>query len=77
MFAKNIGIEMSYTSGRDLQCALKIEKNEENNTCILPNQLYRLSHRIPSYRMSRDVKELGAFSYAPLILYKGIRCENI
>ena len=24
-----------------------------------------------------DVKEWGAFSYAPLILYKGIRYENI
>ena len=76
-FAEHVGIKVSYTSGRDLQCPLKIQKNEENNRCILPNQLYRVSHRILSYRMSRDVKEWSAFSYAPLILYKGIRSENI
>jgi len=55
----------------------KVKEWREHNTCILSNQLYTFSHRIPSYRMSRDVKEWGAFSYAPLILYKGIRCENL
>jgi len=55
-FTENLGIEVSYTSDRDLQRPLKTQKNEENNTCILPNQLCRLSHRIPSYRMSRDIK---------------------
>ena len=54
---ENVGIEVSYTSGRDLQRPLEIQKNEENNACILSNKLYRLSHRIPSYKTSRDVKE--------------------
>ena len=40
-----------------MQVCLKTQKNEENNTCILQNHLYRFSHRIPSYKMSRNVKE--------------------
>jgi len=36
---------------------LKTQQNEVNNTCILQYHLYRFSHRIPSYRMSRNVKE--------------------
>ena len=36
---------------------MKTQKNGEHNTCILPNQLYRLSHRIPSNRMGSDKKE--------------------
>jgi len=31
---------------------VKKSKNEENTTCIPANQLYRFSHRIPSYMMS-------------------------
>jgi len=36
---------------------LKTQKNEENNTCILHNQLYRFSHRIPSYKTHNDEQE--------------------
>ncbi|AES98890.1 hypothetical protein MTR_5g074170 [Medicago truncatula] len=32
-------------------------RQKKHNTCILQNQEYRLSHRIPSYKMSSDVKE--------------------
>ena len=46
---------MSYTSGKDLQHPLKIQKNEENTTHYSSKS--RLTHRIPSYKMSRDVKE--------------------
>jgi len=37
---------------KSLQDYLKTQKNEENTTCILPNQLYKFSHRIPLYEMS-------------------------
>jgi len=49
---------------------LKSQKNEENTTCILANQLYRFSHRIPSYKMSvmEENAPLGFFEFdhAPL-----------
>jgi len=41
-------------------CSISFENSKEwreHNTCILPNQLYRLSHRILSYKMSSDVNE--------------------
>jgi len=43
----------------------------EHNTCILPNQLYMFSHRISSYKMSRNVKEcisLHSFELNPITL---------
>ena len=69
----------------ELKCrilSVKIYKSvwklkRRDNTCILQNQLDKFSHRISSYKMSRNVKEWGAFPYVPLILYKGIRCENL
>jgi len=33
-FAENVGIEVSYTSGRDLLLFLKSQKNEENTTHV-------------------------------------------
>jgi len=33
-FAENISIKVSYTSGRDFQLSLKIQKNEENTTHV-------------------------------------------
>jgi hypothetical protein len=36
---------------------LKTQKNEENTFYILPNQLYMFSHRISSYKTSKDIKE--------------------
>jgi hypothetical protein len=57
MFAENIGTEVSYTYCKDLQRPLKTQKNGYNTCCILPNVLYKFSHQIPSYKMSRDVKE--------------------
>jgi len=56
-FTKNLGIEVSYNSSRDLQLSLKSQKNKENNKCILANQLYRFSHQIPSYKMSHHRKK--------------------
>jgi len=68
-FAENIGIEVSYTSGRDLKRPLKIQKNgRKKNTCILTNQLYKFSHWIPSYRMSSNKKECIPIHYFELNL---------
>jgi hypothetical protein len=39
-FAENVGIEVSYTSGIDLQHHLKIQKNEENTTHVF----YRIKY---------------------------------
>ena len=36
---------------------MKTQKNKYNTCCILPNELYKFSHQILSYKMSRDVKE--------------------
>jgi len=39
-------------------------------TCIMHNQLYMLSHQIPSYKMSHHIKnEVHSMT---LILYEGI-----
>jgi len=43
-FAKNVGIEVSYTSGRDLQSSLKSQKNEENTTQVFYQINYTNSH---------------------------------
>jgi len=43
-FAKNVGIEVSYTSGRDLQPSLKSQKNEENTTHAFYQINYKNSH---------------------------------
>jgi len=43
-FAQNIGIEVSNTSGRDLQRPLKIQKNEENTTHVFYQINYINSH---------------------------------
>ena len=59
---------MSYTWCRDLQHPLKTQKNEENNTCIPPDQLYMFSHQIPSYRMSSNKKECIPIYYFELNL---------
>jgi len=56
-FAENIGIEVSYTQCKNLQVSLKTQKNEDITFCILPNQLYMFSHWIPSYKMSRDIRQ--------------------
>jgi len=36
---------------------LKTRKNGENTYCILANELYRFSHKIPPYKMSNDERE--------------------
>jgi len=54
---ENIGIKVSYTQRSDFQGPLTSQKNEENNTCIIQNQLYKFSHRVPLYKMSSDKQE--------------------
>jgi len=48
---------VSYTECKDFQRPLKTQKNGYNTCCILPNELYKFSHQIPSCKISRDVKE--------------------
>ena len=53
---------------------MKTQKNEENNTCVLQTQLYKFSHRIPSYKMSRNLKDcipIHSFELNPTALPTG------
>ena len=58
-FAENFGIEIAYL-GKVKGFTSLFEKNQnngENLFCIPPNELYRFSHHIPSYKMSGDERE--------------------
>lgn len=72
-FSENVGIEVA--------CLGKVEgfkslfertgKNGENTFCILPKELYRFSHQVPSYKMTGDEKEgvpKGCFELDPAAL---------
>ncbi|KAK7344210.1 hypothetical protein VNO77_13564 [Canavalia gladiata] len=72
-FAENIGIEITYLSKVKGFVSLfqKIEKNGVNIFCVPPNELYRFSHRIPSFTMTGNEKEgvpRGSFELDPAAL---------
>ncbi|AES80245.1 hypothetical protein MTR_7g078430 [Medicago truncatula] len=46
-------------STKDISKSLIWPNEDVSTCCILPNQLYRFSHRIPSYKMS--VTNMNAF----------------
>ena len=65
-FAENIGIHVAYL-GKVKGFISLFEKTGEN-TFILPNELYRFSHQIPSYMMSGTEREgvpRGCFEFDP------------
>ncbi|XP_004495763.1 uncharacterized protein [Cicer arietinum] len=72
-FAENVGIEVAYLSKVKGFVSLfeKTGKNGDSMLCIPPNELYRFSHRIPSYKMSGDEREgvpRGCFELDPAAL---------
>ncbi|KAK2456438.1 hypothetical protein QL285_003805 [Trifolium repens] len=72
-FTENVGIEVAYLGKVKGFVSLfeKTGKNGENTFCILPNELYKFSHQIPSYKMSGDEREgvpRGCFELDPAAL---------
>ncbi|CAL5208538.1 unnamed protein product [Lathyrus oleraceus] len=72
-FSKNVGIEVSLLGKVKGFTSLfeKTGKNGEKTFCILPKELYRFSHQIPSYKMSGDEREgvpRGCFELDPAAL---------
>ncbi|XP_045803387.1 uncharacterized protein LOC123896967 isoform X3 [Trifolium pratense] len=72
-FTENVGIEVAYLGKVKGFISLfeKTGKNGENTFCILPNELYRFSHQIPSYKMNGDEREgvpRGCFELDPAAL---------
>ncbi|PNY14503.1 chaperone protein dnaJ [Trifolium pratense] len=72
-FIENVGIEVAYLGKVNGFVSLfeKTGKNGENTFCILPNELYRFSHQIPSYKMSGNEREgvpRGCFELDPAAL---------
>jgi hypothetical protein len=72
-FTENVGIEVAYLGKVKGFVSLfeKAGKTGENTFCILPNELYRFSHQIPSYKMSGDEREgvpSGCFELDPAAL---------
>ena len=55
--SENASIGVSNTQCNDLLVSSKIQKNGDNIFCILPNELYKLSNQIPSYKINSDKKE--------------------
>ncbi|KAL2325455.1 hypothetical protein Fmac_024513 [Flemingia macrophylla] len=72
-FAENVGIAVAYLGKVEGFVSLfqKIRKNEVNMFYVLPNELYRFSHRIPSYKMTGNEREgvpIGSFELDPAAL---------
>jgi len=72
-FAGNVGIKVAYISKVRGFISLfeKTGKNVANTFYILPNELYRFSHRVPSYKMSGDERKgvpKGCFELDPAAL---------
>ncbi|KAJ1387476.1 hypothetical protein SESBI_39998 [Sesbania bispinosa] len=72
-FAENVGIEVAYLGKVNGFISLfqKTEKNGVFIFCVLPNELYRFSHPIPSYKMTGNEREgvpRGSFELDPAAL---------
>ncbi|OIW13837.1 hypothetical protein TanjilG_31726 [Lupinus angustifolius] len=72
-FAVNIGIEVAYLGKVKGFVSLfqKTEKKGTNGFCVHPNELYRFSHRVPSYKMTGNEREgvpKGSFELDPAAL---------
>ncbi|XP_061347361.1 uncharacterized protein LOC133292888 [Gastrolobium bilobum] len=69
-FAEKVGIEVAYLGKvKGFVSLFQInEKNGVNLFCVPPNELYRFSHRIPSYKMTGNEREgvpSGSFELDP------------
>nr|KYP74409.1 DnaJ isogeny subfamily B member 12 [Cajanus cajan] len=72
-FVENVGIAVAYLGKVKGFVSLfqKIAKNGVNMFYVLPNELYRFSHRIPSYKMTGNEREgvpIGSFELDPAAL---------
>ncbi|KEH41511.1 DNAJ heat shock amino-terminal domain protein [Medicago truncatula] len=58
-FAENVGVQVAYLGKVRGFISLfeKTRKNGANTFHILPNELYKFSHRVPSYKMSVDERK--------------------
>lgn len=58
-FAENVGVKVAYLGKVRGFISLfeKTGKNGANAFHILPNELYKFSHRVPSYKMSGDERK--------------------
>ncbi|XP_061348457.1 uncharacterized protein LOC133293855 [Gastrolobium bilobum] len=69
-FDENVGIKVAYL-GKVKGFVSLFQQNVQNGICLFcvpPNELYRFSHRIPSYKMAGDEKEgvpRGSFELDP------------
>ncbi|KAK4256970.1 hypothetical protein QN277_006623 [Acacia crassicarpa] len=69
-FTENIGIEVAYLRKLEGFVCLfqQFERNGTSFFCVPPNELYRFSHRVPSFKMTgdeRDCVPCGSFELDP------------
>ncbi|KAL5068679.1 hypothetical protein RYX36_019566 [Vicia faba] len=72
-FSENVGIVVACLGKVEGFTSLyeKTGKNGENTFCVLPKELYRFSHQVPSYKMTGDEREgvpKGCFELDPAAL---------